>query len=81
MIVVSGVVGVSKPNPDIFRIVLRGSGVEPEETIHVGDLYDADVKGARNAGIDGILIDRDGNFGEVDCPKNSSLGEVYDFLE
>ena len=80
VVVVSGVVGVSKPNPDIFRIALKESGVEPGETLHVGDLYDADVKGARNAGISGVLLDRDGSFGETDCPKISNLGEVYDFL-
>lgn len=81
VIVVSGMVGVSKPNPDIFRIALKGVGVEPGEAVHVGDLYDADVKGARNAGIVGILLDRDGSQGAVDCPKIATLGEVYGFLE
>lgn len=80
-IVVSGVVGVSKPNPEIFRIALRGAGVKSGEAVHVGDLYDADVQGARNAGIRGVLIDRDSNYGRVDCPKICGLQEVYDFLE
>ncbi len=78
---VSGVVGVSKPNPEIFRIALNGTGVEPGEAVHVGDLYEADVKGARNAGVTPLLLDRDGNYGEVDCPKISGLAEVYEFLE
>lgn len=79
-IVVSGLVGVSKPNPEIFRIALRTAGVSAEETIHVGDLYDADVRGARNAGIEGVLIDREGIYGHTDCPKIASLEEVYRFL-
>ena len=79
-IVISGVVGVSKPNPEIFRIALRSAGVEPGETLHVGDLYDADVQGARNAGIEGVLIDREGSYGNTDCPKIDSLDEVYRFL-
>ena len=80
-VVVSGVVGVSKPNPEIFRIALHSAGVAADETVHVGDLYDADVLGARNAGIEGVLIDREGSYGDLDCPKIASLEEVYRFLE
>jgi HAD superfamily hydrolase (TIGR01549 family) len=76
-VIISGVVGYSKPNPEIFRIALRQSGVRPDETIHIGDLYESDVVGARNAGIEGILIDREGNQAEVDCPRIESLAEVY----
>ena len=81
VIVVSGVAGVSKPNPEIFKIALQGIGAEPGEAVHVGDLYEADVEGARNAGVTGLLIDRDGRYGEVDCPKIKGLGDVYGFLE
>jgi HAD superfamily hydrolase (TIGR01549 family) len=79
-VIVSGAVGYTKPNPEIFRIALREAKAEPEETVHVGDLYDADVVGARNAGIQGVLIDRDGNQERFDCPRIVGLGEVYRFL-
>jgi HAD superfamily hydrolase (TIGR01549 family) len=79
-VVVSGVVGVSKPNPEIFRIALRSVGVRAEDAVHVGDLYEADVVGARNAGIEGVLIDRDGMHDGMDCPRVSTLGEIYRFL-
>ncbi len=79
-VVISGVVGYSKPRPEIFRIALKRSGVQPGETIHVGDLYEADIVGARNAGIEGILIDREGSMKHLDCPKIGSLAEVYEFL-
>ncbi|MDE1853301.1 MAG: HAD-IA family hydrolase [Thaumarchaeota archaeon] len=81
VIVVSGVVGFSKPNPEIFKIALSEVGAEPSETLHIGDLYEADVIGARNAGIRGVLIDRDGSQARDDCPTIASLGEVYRFLE
>ena len=80
-IVVSGVVGVSKPNPEIFRIALRRAGSKPEEAVHVGDLYEADVVGARNAGMEGVLIDRSGDPPRLDCPTISDLGQIYRFLE
>jgi len=54
-IVISGVVGYTKPHPEIFRIALREAGVEASEAIHVGDLYEADVVGARNAAWRGFL--------------------------
>ena len=79
-IVVSGAVGVSKPNPEIFRMALRSAGVSAEETIHVGALYAADVQGARNAGIEGVLIAREGSYGRPDCPKIAGLEEIYPFL-
>ena len=79
-VVISGVVGYSKPNPEIFRIALRDAGVTSEDAVHVGDLYEADVVGARNAGIEGILIDRDGSHPGLDCPRIESLSEVFNHL-
>jgi len=49
-------VGVRKPNPEVFRIVLRELGVRPEEAVHVGDSVEADMVGARDSGITGIWI-------------------------
>lgn len=80
-VVVSGIVGVSKPNPEIFRIALKQAGSRPEESIHVGDIYEADVLGARNAGMKGILLDRLGSLSNFDCPRISTLDEVYQHIE
>ena len=80
VIVVSGVVGVSKPNPEIFRIALGQAGTSPSEAIHVGDVFEADILGARNAGIKGLLIDRDGSQSGLDCPHVKSLSEIFEHL-
>jgi len=79
-VVISGLVGYTKPHPEIFRIALREAGVEAGEAIHVGDLYEADVVGARNAGMLGVLIDRDGSRKEMDCPRVTSLSDVYRYI-
>jgi HAD superfamily hydrolase (TIGR01549 family) len=50
-LVVSGEVGVSKPDPMIFRTALDRLGVTAEGTVMVGDSWIADVEGARAAGI------------------------------
>ena len=80
-VVISGAVGHSKPNPEIFRIALREAGVAAAEAIHVGDVYEADVVGARNAGMRGLLIDRDGDHLGLDCPTMRSLDEVFTYLK
>ena len=49
----------AKPDPHIFNYTLAAVGVSAEEAVHVGDTYEADIIGARNAGIRPILIDRD----------------------
>ena len=50
----------AKPDSHIFEYTLAAVGVSAEEAVHVGDTYEADIIGARNAGIRPILIDRDG---------------------
>ena len=78
-IVISAEVGCSKPNPEIFRIALAKSKTRAEEAIHVGDVYESDVVGARNAGMKGILIDREGLDRHGDCPRVSTLADVRRF--
>ena len=49
----------AKPDSHIFNYTLAAVGVLAEETVHVGDTYEADIVGARDVGIRPILIDRD----------------------
>jgi HAD superfamily hydrolase (TIGR01549 family) len=79
-IVFSGAVGYTKPHPQIFRIAMKAAGAEPGESVHVGDIYEADVVGARNAGMRGVLIDRLGVDHGRDCPRITSLDQIYDHL-
>lgn len=51
----------AKPDSHIFEYTLNAVGVSAEETVHVGDTYEADIIGARNVGIRPILIDREGS--------------------
>jgi putative hydrolase of the HAD superfamily len=58
----SHMLGVEKPDPGIFRSALAALGADPGLTLHVGDLPDLDLDGARSAGIDGLLVDRRGRL-------------------
>ena len=68
--------GVEKPDPALFRIALERSGANAATTIHVGDLYQIDVVGARAAGIRGVLLDEGGLYEGVDCPRLGTLADL-----
>jgi putative hydrolase of the HAD superfamily len=74
----SAVVGAAKPDPGVFRAALDHAGCEPDEAFHVGDSMQADVEGARAAGIRVALLDRHGVLGDPPSgvPKLSSLDEA-----
>jgi putative hydrolase of the HAD superfamily len=67
-VVDSHVVGFEKPDPRIFGHALSLFDSNPARTLHVGDMYAADVVGARSAGVHALLLDPHGDWGEVDCP-------------
>jgi putative hydrolase of the HAD superfamily len=70
--------GVEKPDPRLFEIALARAGARPDTTIHVGDLYQVDVVGARAAGLRGVLLDETGLHPDADCDRVSSLAELVD---
>lgn len=76
----SAYAGCNKPNPDIFRQALARMGVARERAVYVGDSYAHDVVGARNAGVDVALLDRDGTAGNVDCTIIHDLKGVFELL-
>jgi HAD superfamily hydrolase (TIGR01509 family) len=68
--------GVEKPDPRLFQIALERARARAETTIHVGDIYQIDVVGARAAGIRGVLLDETGLHANADCDRVSSLAEL-----
>ena len=58
-IVVSDEVGWRKPRADIFQAALHRAGVEPHDTLFVGDRIDIDVVGAHAVGMDAAWINPD----------------------
>jgi putative hydrolase of the HAD superfamily len=65
--VISGIEGVEKPDPEIFRIALGRAGVAPGEAVYVGDHPFFDVDPAREAGLRPVLIDRRGRHSDADA--------------
>ncbi len=60
-IVSSEKVGVKKPNPKIFNYALDLSDANPEESVMIGDNFEADILGAKNVGMHTIFCEFNGN--------------------
>ena len=84
-LIVSGEVGVAKPDPAIFRLALERMGVEPVEALFVGDAPEYDLRGAAAAGVPFVWM----NPGGEALPEGftqplariSRLGELPSLLE
>lgn len=59
-IVVSGELGVGKPDPSVFAHILARLGTSPGEAVMVGDSLARDVEGALAAGLSAIWLNRGG---------------------
>jgi putative hydrolase of the HAD superfamily len=51
--------GMLKPDPRIFEILLERVGLAAHEVVHVGDDAEADVEGARAAGVLPVWLNRE----------------------
>ena len=68
LIVISGEVGVEKPDPAIFRLALDSLNCHPETVLFVGDDPHGDIAGAANLGMQTcwIRLGRSGNELRID---------------
>ena len=73
----------TKPDPEVFKYALTKLKVKPQETLFVGDEIDADYRGAENAGIHALLIQRTENKTSQTSDLNTiaSLEEVFKYLD
>jgi putative hydrolase of the HAD superfamily len=67
-IVSSAELGAAKPAPAAFTHALTLAGVSAQEAVHVGDRVEEDVEGARAAGIEPVLVIRDGEPPALERP-------------
>ncbi len=76
--VFSDEVGVRKPDARIFGAALEGLRLPPGAVFHVGDDVDADVKGAKAAGMHAVWFDT-GKW--PDAEADEADAEIHDHAE
>ena len=76
----SELAGVKKPNPIIFNYALNLADAKVEESIMIGDNYEADILGAKNVGLDVILFNYHKVKPEQTIKKVNSLVELKSYF-
>ncbi len=76
----SGIVGVEKPRAEIFEAALSQMKAQADESLYVGDVYSVDYVGARNAGMQAVLLDVSGAYRDRDLPRVESLTQLETWL-
>jgi beta-phosphoglucomutase len=79
-VVVSAEVGLAKPDPRIFELVVEKAGQPAGRLLYVGDHFGDDIEGARGAGLDAVLIDRGDHHGDDLCPRIRSLEDLVAYV-
>jgi putative hydrolase of the HAD superfamily len=77
---VSAIEQTGKPDREIFRRTCERLGVAAAEALHVGDSLDEDYQGARAAGLQALLLDRQGRHGDI-ADRIETLRELPARLE
>jgi HAD superfamily hydrolase (TIGR01549 family) len=85
-VIISAEVGFTKPHPEIFKMALEEMDLNPEQTVYIGDRYETDVIGARNAGMDSIYTREYHTAGEppddiaIDSPTIRNILDLLPLL-
>jgi len=74
--VISGVEGMEKPDPRIFRLALERAGVDPDVSVYVGDDPVMDIAPATAVGMLPVLIDRRERFPDAEGLRVTSMVEL-----
>lgn len=70
-IIVSGDIGIDKPDPAIFRLAQERCGEAPGSIIYVGDALRTDIAPAKDLGWQTIWFNRTEKAPPVDCPADT----------
>jgi len=80
LIITSVEFGIKKPDRRIFERTASLLGVETRDCIYVGDDPREDYEGAINAGMEALLIDRDGRYRDFTGNRINRLMELISWL-
>jgi putative hydrolase of the HAD superfamily len=79
--VFSDELGYTKPHPCMFRTALDQLGVEPHQALHIGDLLNTDVAGAKAAGMKAVWFNRDGaKIDDASITPNFEIGRLSEII-
>ena len=75
--VLSGCVGIEKPDAAIFKLALSRADFSPEQVLYVGDSIRFDIEPAKAIGMSAVLINRHAERSEQDASTIRTLRELH----
>lgn len=79
-VTISARVGVAKPDPGIFLAACVQANAKPANACYVGDSPSHDYYGARKAGMQAVLLDRDNLHSNFDGARVRRLSALFEKL-
>jgi putative hydrolase of the HAD superfamily len=81
-LILSEDIGVNKPHRKLYEHAMQRTASKPEESIMIGDMFDTDIVGAANFGIDSIYYNPKGKTGHPFAPtyEVNHLLEIKEIL-
>jgi putative hydrolase of the HAD superfamily len=73
--------GYAKPAPQIFHTALQQHGLKGGDALHVGDSEESDFRGANDAGLTGVLLERNGASHAGVSPRITTLKNIFFLLD
>lgn len=79
-VITSETAQAKKPDPAIFHYAFQLSQSRPDESLYIGDNYEADVIGGRNAGMDVVYFNPEKRENPLKVPEITCLSELKELL-
>ena len=81
-LILSEDIGVNKPNRELYDYALQKTGSKLEESLMIGDMFDTDIVGAANVGMNQIYYNPKGTQGHPFVPTYEvrHLSEIKEIL-
>ena len=78
-IVISGDVGVGKPNPRIYEIMLSRLKATLHQTVMIGNSLTSDVAGPQGLGMKAVWLNRAGDARRDDVVPDLEVSNLHEF--
>ncbi len=80
-IIVSEEVGINKPNPQIFNVLLNKLNLKSNQVIMIGDSLEKDIQGAKNANIKTIWYNPNKKVNDTQIIPNYQITDLLELKE
>jgi putative hydrolase of the HAD superfamily len=81
-LILSEDIGVNKPNRELYEYALQKTGSKVEESLMIGDMFETDITGAANIGMEQLYYNPKGKKGHPFAPtyEVSHLLQIKEIL-